>query len=286
VTPVVLLLNHASIIWRWNLIPVYANNYKEYIKTWIGFLWRRYNFRGKCRARYCDVAKTKCGIRQSNYLPLLLYRISEGEIRRRKKCSEHLKELDRNVGETEVDQTDANPGTDYKDICWQDGRETFHQAQSRKCRARYRDVAKTTSSIRQSNYLPLLLYRIPLINHSWLILFKYFQLNLTFKYTGNLWSTNSDLASHRVLKSWRLIDNFKASNGFPSHHGGKNRYHLEPWSLASKRAFRVLLLELGLPDEDYSRNMFLFMTKNLMEWRKKWLIYCKSRLKLHYPLSV
>jgi hypothetical protein len=33
-----------------------------------------------------------------------------------------LKELDRNVGETKVDQTDANPGTDYKDICWQDGR--------------------------------------------------------------------------------------------------------------------------------------------------------------------
>jgi hypothetical protein len=33
-----------------------------------------------------------------------------------------LKELDRNVGETEVDQTDAKPGTDYKDICWQDGR--------------------------------------------------------------------------------------------------------------------------------------------------------------------
>ena len=53
--------------------------------------------------------------------------LKEGEIRRRKKCSEHLKELDRNVGETEVDQTDAdqtdaNPGTDYKDICWQDGR--------------------------------------------------------------------------------------------------------------------------------------------------------------------
>jgi hypothetical protein len=39
-----------------------------------------------------------------------------------KKCSEHLKELDRNVGETDADQTDANPGTDYKDICWQDGR--------------------------------------------------------------------------------------------------------------------------------------------------------------------
>ena len=48
--------------------------------------------------------------------------LKEGEIRRWKKCSEHLKELDRNVGETEVDQTDTNPGTDYKDICWQDGR--------------------------------------------------------------------------------------------------------------------------------------------------------------------
>jgi hypothetical protein len=40
--------------------------------------------------------------------------LKEGEICRRKKCSEHLKELDRNVGETEVDQTDANPGTDYQ----------------------------------------------------------------------------------------------------------------------------------------------------------------------------
>jgi hypothetical protein len=39
--------------------------------------------------------------------------LKEGEIRRWKKCSEHLKDLDRNVGETEVDQTDANPGTDY-----------------------------------------------------------------------------------------------------------------------------------------------------------------------------
>jgi hypothetical protein len=48
--------------------------------------------------------------------------LKEGEIRRWKKCSEHLKELDRNVGEKEVDQTDANPGTDYKDISWQDGR--------------------------------------------------------------------------------------------------------------------------------------------------------------------
>jgi hypothetical protein len=55
------------------------------------------------------------------------------EIRRRKKCSVHLKELDRNVGETEVDQTDAdqtdgNPGTDYKDICWQDGRRIVYSA--------------------------------------------------------------------------------------------------------------------------------------------------------------
>jgi hypothetical protein len=48
--------------------------------------------------------------------------LKEGEILRRKKFSERLKELERNVGETEVDQTDAdqtdaNPGTDYKDIC-------------------------------------------------------------------------------------------------------------------------------------------------------------------------
>jgi hypothetical protein len=56
----------------------------------------------KCLARYHDVTKTTCGIRQSNYLPLLLYRIplstpflKEGEIHRRKKCSERLKELDR-----------------------------------------------------------------------------------------------------------------------------------------------------------------------------------------------
>ena len=41
-------------------------------------------------------------------------------------------------------------------------KETFRQAQYRKCRARYHDVAKTTCGIRQSNYLPLLLYRIPL----------------------------------------------------------------------------------------------------------------------------
>jgi hypothetical protein len=34
----------------------------------------------------------------------------------RNRLFKHLKELDRNVGETEVDQTDANPGTDYKDI--------------------------------------------------------------------------------------------------------------------------------------------------------------------------
>jgi hypothetical protein len=35
--------------------------------------------------------------------------LKEGEIRRRKKCSEHLKDLDRNVGETEVDQTRRRP---------------------------------------------------------------------------------------------------------------------------------------------------------------------------------
>jgi hypothetical protein len=37
--------------------------------------------------------------------------LKEGEIRRRKKCSEHLKELDRNVDETEVDQADADQMT-------------------------------------------------------------------------------------------------------------------------------------------------------------------------------
>jgi hypothetical protein len=42
-------------------------------------------------------------------------------------------------------------------------KETFRQAQSRKCCARYHDIAKTTCGIRQSIYLPLLLYRIPLI---------------------------------------------------------------------------------------------------------------------------
>jgi hypothetical protein len=51
--------------------------------------------------------------------------LKEGEIRRRKKCSEHLKELDRNVGETEVDQTDANSGTDYKDIWLQNKNRAF-----------------------------------------------------------------------------------------------------------------------------------------------------------------
>ena len=33
-------------------------------------------------------------------------------------------------------------------------KKTFRQAQSRKCRARYHDVTKTTCGIRQSNYLP------------------------------------------------------------------------------------------------------------------------------------
>jgi hypothetical protein len=46
-------------------------------------------------------------------------------------------------------------------------KETCRQAQSRKCRARYRDIAKTTCGIRQRNYLPLLLYCIPL--SEWLL---------------------------------------------------------------------------------------------------------------------
>jgi hypothetical protein len=80
-------------------------------------------FRGSC----IDVIKSRLrknlkAPASSRIIPFL-----KGEIRRRKKCSGRLKELDRNVGETEVDQTDAdqtdaNHGTDYKDICWQDGR--------------------------------------------------------------------------------------------------------------------------------------------------------------------
>ena len=81
-------------------------------------------FRGSC----IDVIKSR--LRKNLKAPAssrIMSFLKEGEIRRRKKCSEHLKELDRNVGETEVDQTDADqtdasPGTDYKDICWQDGR--------------------------------------------------------------------------------------------------------------------------------------------------------------------
>ena len=46
------------------------------------------------------------------------------------------------------------------------------QTQSRKCRARYRDVAKTTCGIRQSNYLPLLLYRIPITEENVVLLQK------------------------------------------------------------------------------------------------------------------
>ena len=81
-------------------------------------------FRGSC----IDVIKSR--LRKNLKAPAssrIMPFLKEREIRRRKKCSEGLKELDRNVGETEVDQTDAdqtdaNPGTDYKDICWQDGR--------------------------------------------------------------------------------------------------------------------------------------------------------------------
>jgi hypothetical protein len=75
-------------------------------------------FRGSC----IDVIKSR--LRKNLKAPAssqIMPFLKEGEIRCRKKCSECLKELDRNVGETEVDQTDtdqtdANPGTDYKYI--------------------------------------------------------------------------------------------------------------------------------------------------------------------------
>ena len=87
------------------------------------FLRRHSNERDIFRGSCIDVIKST--LRKNLKAPAssrIMPFLKEGEIRRRKKCSEHLKELDRNVGETEVDQTDANPGTDYKDICWQDGR--------------------------------------------------------------------------------------------------------------------------------------------------------------------
>ena len=92
------------------------------------FLRRHSNERDIFRGSCIDVIKSR--LRKNLKAPAssrILPFLKEGEIRRRKKCSEHLKELDRNVGETEVDQTDADqtdvsPGTDYKDICWQDGR--------------------------------------------------------------------------------------------------------------------------------------------------------------------
>jgi hypothetical protein len=82
-------------------------------------------FRGSC----IDVIKSR--LRKNLKAPAssrIMPFLKEGEIRCRKKNSECLKELVRNVGETEVDQTDAdqtdaNPGNDYKDICWQDGRQ-------------------------------------------------------------------------------------------------------------------------------------------------------------------
>ena len=88
------------------------------------FLRRHSNERDIFRGSCIDVIKSR--LRKNLKAPassrISMPFLKEREIRRRKKCSEHLKELDRNVGETEVDQTDANPGTDYKDICWQDGR--------------------------------------------------------------------------------------------------------------------------------------------------------------------
>ena len=96
----------------------------NYFAEYCMLLLRRHSnehdiFRGSC----IDVIKS--WLRKNLKAPTssrIMSFLKEGEIRRRKKCSEHLKELDRNVGETEIDQTDANPGTDYKDICWQDGR--------------------------------------------------------------------------------------------------------------------------------------------------------------------
>jgi hypothetical protein len=81
------------------------------------------------RGSFIDVIKSR--LRKNLKAPAssrIMPFLKEREIRRRKKCSKRLKELDRNVGdETEVDQTDAvqtdaNPGTDNKDICWEDGR--------------------------------------------------------------------------------------------------------------------------------------------------------------------
>ena len=85
------------------------------------FLRRHSNERDIIRGSCINVIKSRLrknlkAPASSRIMPFL-----KGEIRRRKKCSEHLKELDRNVGEieeeqTDADQTDANPGTDYKDI--------------------------------------------------------------------------------------------------------------------------------------------------------------------------
>ena len=61
-------------------------------------------FRGSC----IDVIKSR--LRKNLKAPAsnrITSFLKEGELRRRKKCSERLKLLDRNVGETEVDQRDA-----------------------------------------------------------------------------------------------------------------------------------------------------------------------------------
>ena len=79
------------------------------------FLRSHINERDIFRRSCIDVIKSR--LRKNLKAPAssrIMSFLKEGEIRRRKKCSEHLKELDRNVGETEVDQTDANPGTDYQ----------------------------------------------------------------------------------------------------------------------------------------------------------------------------
>ena len=72
------------------------------------FLRRHSNERDISRGSCIDVIKSR--LRKNLKAPASsrIMSLLKGEIRRRKKCSEHLKELDRR--------------TDYTDICWQDGK--------------------------------------------------------------------------------------------------------------------------------------------------------------------
>ena len=83
------------------------------------FLRRHSNERDIFRGSCIDVIKSR--LRKKLKAPASSRIIINAVFKRRRntpleKCSEHLKELDRNVDETEVDQTEANPGTNYKDI--------------------------------------------------------------------------------------------------------------------------------------------------------------------------